>query len=154
MSSTVSATTTSGIPAQPTTGQLQQRLVPALIGPEGSTQTVWIECPQWCLTDHREYALGDVVHYGDCGSVVEVPSLTLPDTESHCELMSAISCDPTATDERLRSAHVVVVVGETPLDAYATPEQAEQLAGQLDVFAQQLRRQARTVRAHNSEARS
>jgi hypothetical protein len=42
------------------------RLVPVPVGREGNVQTAWVECPDWCVTDHSERVefIEDVNHSG------------------------------------------------------------------------------------------
>ncbi|MFE0273777.1 DUF6907 domain-containing protein [Streptomyces sp. NPDC058992] len=144
-----------GIPAQPApeqaadaSGRPGTRLVPAKIGRPGRIQTVYIECPEWCETDHseREGSLDDVMHYGSADSVL-VSTLT-DDVTAHGELHATIAIDPAASDHRLRTAHIVVADGQ-PTDAYLSPEMGEELADDLIAFAAQLRHKARLVRLFN-----
>lgn len=126
------------------------RLVPAKIGRTGHVQTIYIECPDWCIVDHssREGCLDDVMHYSD-GDVVQV--LTLTDDESgHSEMYATISADPSASDVRLRAAHIVINDGASATDAYLTPDMGEELADELIAFAAQIRHKARTVRLYNA----
>jgi hypothetical protein len=151
MSSTVSATTAlNSIPAQPNpAANPQQRLVPATVG----NQTVYLPCFGWCAVDHADEPvnhLKDILHFsGD--EPVRVLTLLNNDT-AHSELSSAVSCDPSASDPRLRAAHLAVAVGATSEDAYLTPDMACALADDLDMFAQQLRTQAAVARLHNAAA--
>lgn len=48
------------------TVQTSHRLVPATVGREGRPQTVWVECPAWCVTDHtaRVTFAEDINHSG------------------------------------------------------------------------------------------
>jgi hypothetical protein len=61
------------IPNQPTTAAAVRpavkpgyRLVPVPVGREGATQTAYVPCPSWCVTDHsrRVTFLEDVSHNG------------------------------------------------------------------------------------------
>ncbi|APE23012.1 MULTISPECIES: DUF6907 domain-containing protein [Streptomyces] len=134
-----------GIPAQPAP---QPRLVPTLVGAKGRAQRVYIECPEWCTVDHskRIAHLDDVTHYSD-GDVLQVSTFTDEDT-SLWDLTLNISADPSATDLRLREAHLVVDVGggET---AHLNPSMADELADDLIAFASQLRHKARQVALFN-----
>jgi hypothetical protein len=130
----------------------QARLVPARVGRTGHVQTVYIECPTWCVVDHmdRQTCLEDVMHYSDA-DVLQVSTLTDDDT-SHSEMYANISSDPTATDPRLRAAHLVINDG-APDDAYLTPDMADELADEMIAFAAQLRHKARQVRLYNKAGR-
>lgn len=144
-----------GIPVQPSAGQAadsasssRPRLVPARVGPVDRVQTIWIECPDWCDVDHtdRQGCLEDITHYSGC-DVVQVSTMT-DDIYSHSELYANISSDPTASDQRLRAAHILINDGG-PNDAHLTPEMAEELADDLIAFAAQIRHKARQVRQFN-----
>lgn len=150
-----------GIPKQPTAKAVadsikasseQVRLVPATIGRFDRVQTVWIECPTWCVVDHsgREGCLEDVMHYSDAG-VVQVLTMT-DDVTSHSEMYVNVSLDPSASDSRLRAAHLVVNDGGRD-DAYLTPDMADELADDLVAFAAQIRGKARLVRLYNKAGR-
>lgn len=67
------------IPSQPTNGNRYGllatqvpaprpgfRFVPVPVGLPGRVQTVWVECPDWCVTDHTQRAshIEDVSHNG------------------------------------------------------------------------------------------
>ncbi|MBD9725119.1 hypothetical protein PV755_15365 [Streptomyces caniscabiei] len=43
------------------------RLVPATVGLPGSVQTIWIECADWCVTDHTQSVgfVEDINHEGE-----------------------------------------------------------------------------------------
>lgn len=137
-----------GIPAQPAADAKPSRLVPAKVGRPGHVQTIHIECADWCVIDHSERVghLDDVMHYSDC-DVVTVSTLT-DDGTAHSELMLNVSSDPSASDPRLRAAHLVINDGAST-DAYLTPGMADELADELIAFAAQLRSQAQTVRLYN-----
>lgn len=130
----------------------QTRLVAATIGRFDRVQTVWIECPTWCVVDHsgREGCLEDVMHYSDAG-IVQVSTMT-DDVTAHSEMYVNVSVDPTAADPRLRAAHLVVNDGARD-DAYLTPDMADELADDLIAFAAQIRAKARLVRLHNKADR-
>lgn len=69
----LSAAATPTIPAVPSS----VRLVPALVGLPGRVQTVWIECPNWCVVDHAADRVGfveDINHRGARESVRLSPS--------------------------------------------------------------------------------
>jgi len=147
-----------GIPKQPTAEAVadaivQPRLVPAKVGRTGHVQTIHIECPaDWCVVDHmdRQTCLEDVMHYSDA-DIVQVPTLTDDDT-AHSEMYANISSDPSASDPRLRAAHLVVNDGGRD-DAYLTPDLADELADDLIAFAAQIRHKARQVRLYNKAGR-
>ncbi|MFJ6846426.1 DUF6907 domain-containing protein [Streptomyces griseoluteus] len=74
-----------GIPQQPTQAAPHQlpavkpgyRMVPALVGKEGQEVTAWVECPDWCVTDHvadRATFLEDLNHSGERRGMSFTPS--------------------------------------------------------------------------------
>lgn len=146
-------TTLPAIPLQPTAVsslRVGYRLVPASIGRPGNVQTVYIQCPTWCHVDHaevREVAVEDITHYGP-GAFVQVPDMNDDDTAAF-EWYVNVTSDPSASDPRLREAHLAVSDGASALDANLTDEQAEQLAGELERFAAEVRRALQVVRAAN-----
>ncbi|MET9083720.1 hypothetical protein ABZX77_17805 [Streptomyces sp. NPDC004237] len=125
------------------------RLVPALIGFHGQVpQTVWIECPTWCIETHHasaQLAVEDIIHAGDAEHLgihtMEKPGMVF-------ELYAQLKSDPAAADPRMRQASVVVDDGGGE-DAFLTPDMADALADDLIGFASQLRHLARTARLHN-----
>lgn len=126
------------------------RLVLAKVGPAGLAQA-YIPCPEWCVVDHLDpmTCFDDIVHYSDAESVTV---LTLTDEgTAHSELMLNISSDPTARDPRMRAAHIVINDAAS-VDAYLTPDMAEELADDLITFAVQIRTAARTARQANQTA--
>lgn len=129
------------------------RLVPALVGPADLAQAIFIPCPEWCVVDHLDpmSCFDDIVHYSDADSVTV---LTLTDNDTaHSELSLNISSDPTARDPRLRAAHIVVNDAAS-VDAYLTPDMAEELADDLITFAVKMRTAARTAREHNTASQA
>ena len=144
------------VPSQPTADDRSSvpgivapvRLVPAVVGKKGRAQRIYIECPDWCTTDHSSgnVDLEDITHYSG-GDVVEVETFAYGDT-SHSELSCMISADPSSDDLRIREAHLLVDTG-TSEDARLTPEMAESLADDLIAFASQLRHKARQVALFN-----
>lgn len=124
------------------------RLVPAKVGQPGRVQVVHVPCPEWCVVDHltRVTCLEDVVHFSDVDGVTVV-TLTDDDT-AHSAMTATIGSDPTASDPRLRAAHVLTNSGQAE-DACLTPDMADELADELIAFAAQLRGKARTARLFN-----
>ncbi|MFE3659084.1 DUF6907 domain-containing protein [Streptomyces sp. NPDC059165] len=144
-----------GVPAQPSPVEPpaavppRSRLVPAKVGPAGRAQVVHVDCPDWCVIDHMERvgSLDDLMHWSDF-DIVQILTLTDDDT-AHSELMVNVSQDPTASDPRLRTAHMTLNNSGNAMDAYLTPDMAEELADDLIAFAAQLRHKARQVRLYN-----
>jgi hypothetical protein len=134
-----------GIPAQPVA---PVRLVPAVVGKAGTQQRIFVECPDFCGVDHTKgyVELEDITHYS--ASDVAQVSTFFDETTSHTDLTATIASDPTASDPRLREAHLLVDTG-TFDEARLTPAMAEELADDLIAFASQLRHKARQVAAFN-----
>lgn len=126
------------------------RLVPASIGRQGRSQTIYIECPTWCVVDHyeiREVAIEDITHYGP-GSFIQVPSLLDDSTAVH-EWYVNITSDPASGDSRVRAAHLVVS-DASPDDAHLTDVQGEELADELERMAAEIRQALMLCRAANA----
>jgi hypothetical protein len=137
-------------PATPVTRPPGHRLVPAAIGRPGRVQTAWIPCPSWCVVDHaenREVALEDVTHYGP-GSFVQVPSMLDDSTAVH-EIYVNITSDPVHEDPRMQAAHLVVS-NCSPDDAHLTEAQGEELAGELERMAGEIRQALAVCRGSNA----
>ncbi|MEE1818477.1 hypothetical protein PUR59_26090 [Streptomyces sp. SP18ES09] len=134
-----------GIPAQPAP---QPRLVPAVVGPKGRAQRIYIECPEWCTVDHgkRTAHLDDITHYSD-GDYLQISTFTDEDT-SLWDLTLNVTADPVADDPRMREAHIGLDVGGGEV-ARLDPSMAEELADDLIAFASQLRHKARQVALFN-----
>ncbi|MEU6768633.1 hypothetical protein ABZ916_39750 [Streptomyces sp. NPDC046853] len=133
----------------PTATTPGHRLVPARI----ARQTVYVECPAWCIVDHvaePESAVEDITHASDTSSIVTTSMVSRGVVS---ELYAAIKSDPASTDPRLRAAHVVVDegIGE---DAHMSPELAEAFADELIGFASEVRRLARIASLANGVADS
>ena len=125
------------------------RLVPALIGLPGRAQRVWIACESWCVVNHsevREVAVEDVTHYGP-GSFFTVPTMEDDSTAAH-EMYVNIMSDPASVDPRMRAAHLVVANG-SPKDAHLTEAQGEELAGELERVAAEIRQALAVCRRAN-----
>jgi hypothetical protein len=63
-------------------------------------------------------------------------------------MAASVASDPMSSDEQLRKAHVIMG-DEGCVDAYLTPEMADETADDLDKMAAKLRELARTARLHN-----
>jgi hypothetical protein len=129
-------------------------LVPASIGRPGRVQTVHVPCPSWCHVDHvenREVAVEDITHYGPGGGV-QVPDMS-DDSTAVLEWYVNIIADPAASDPRLRAAHLVVADGASANDAHLSEEQAEELAGDLERLAADIRRALAVCRATDVSVR-
>jgi Domain of unknown function (DUF6907) len=128
-------------------------LAPIALGAPGPQQRiVFVPCPDWCVTNHVSewvHFLDDVDHTGD-ESVVHVPSF-FNDGKATYTLTAAVGCDPMSSDPQLREAHVIVGNGGS-VDAYLTPDMADDVAGSLDRLAAKIRENARTARLHNQAA--
>jgi hypothetical protein len=128
------------------------RLAPAAVGRDGRTQIVGIFCPAWCTESHVDEPVGnveDVMHRGD-QSELTVESFAFAPIPH--QLYAYLAADPVASNELLRSTHVVVDNADGSQSAFLTPEMAETVADNAVKFASQLRTLARTARLHNQHA--
>jgi hypothetical protein len=120
--------------------------------PGPKQQIVFVPCPDWCTTNHLAewvHFLEDLDHTGE-ELAVHVPSFFNGDKPVYT-LSTSIGCDPMSKDEQMRAAHVIV--GDAgSVDAYLTPEMADETAGGLERLAAKLRENARTARLHNQHA--
>lgn len=125
-------------------------LAPVGIGAPGSKQQiVFVPCPDWCTTNHVSewvHFLEDLDHTGE-EFAVHVPSFFNGDKPVY-SLSSSIGCDPMSKDPQMRAAHVIVG-DEGSVDAYLTPDMADEVADDLVKLAAKLRENARTARLHN-----
>lgn len=128
-------------------------LAPVGIGAPGpKQQIVFVPCPDWCTTNHLAewvHFLEDLHHTGE-ELAVHVPSFFNGDKPVYT-LSTSIGCDPMSKDEQMRAAHVIV--GDAgSVDAYLTPDMADEAAAGLERLAAKLRENARTARLHNQHA--
>lgn len=128
-------------------------LAPVALGAPGpKQQIVFVSDPDWCTTNHVSewvHFLEDVNHTGDAFAV-EVGSFFNGDKPVYT-LNTAIGSDPMSPDPKMRGAHVVV--GDAgSVDAYLTPDMAEQVAANLERLAAEIRDNARTARLYNETA--
>lgn len=128
-------------------------LAPLTIGTPGAAQRiVYVECPDWCVTDHMAESVDfvqDVTHTG--ADFTALVYSFISDGLPICTLSAALGVDPMSTDPALRDAHIIVS-DEGSVDAYLTPEMADQAADDLAQLAAKLRETARTARLHNQHA--
>lgn len=144
MATTVQPAVLAGVAPIPT-----PRLVAALIGRPSRMQTIFIECPEWCVERHDEepeVAVEDVSHGGEFLGI-QVSSMLDPNT-AHSELYARVNSDPANEDPRMRAAHVLYG-NAAGADAYLTPDMTDELAGELIAFAAQLRAASHTARVAN-----
>ncbi|MFH8613060.1 DUF6907 domain-containing protein [Streptomyces sp. NPDC018029] len=78
---------------------------------------------------------------------MQVPTLLSEDT-AHSELYCRVTSDPASPDPSMRAAHVLYGNG-TGVDAYLTPDMADELADDLVAFAAEARGTARVAQAAN-----
>ncbi|MER8220919.1 hypothetical protein ABTZ58_10065 [Streptomyces sp. NPDC094143] len=128
-------------------------LAPVGIGAPGPEQKiVFVSEPDWCTTNHLTewvHFLEDLDHTGE-ELAVHVPSFFNGDKPVYT-LSTSIGCDPMSKDEQMRAAHVIV--GDAgSVDAYLTPDMADETAAGLERLAAKLRENARTARLHNQHA--
>jgi len=128
-------------------------LAPVALGaPDAGQQIVFVPCPDWCTTNHVSawvHFLEDLDHTGD-GFAVEIGSFFNADKPVY-SLNTALGCDPMSSDPQMRAAHIVVG-DEGSVDAYLTPDMADETAAGLEKLAAKLRENARTARLHNAAA--
>lgn len=124
--------------------------MPATIGHLGlAPQVVWIECPDWCVTDHVvdvQLAVEDIIHTSRAESLAIA---TLESPSPAFDLHVQIKLDPATTDWHTRQAHIVVDEGGEL--AFLTPDMADALADRMVAFAAQVRQLSRTARAHHQQ---
>jgi hypothetical protein len=128
-------------------------LAPVAIGAPGpKQQIVFVPCPDWCATNHISewvHFLPDLDHTGE-EHTAHIPSF-FNDTKPAYSLTSAVGCDPMSSDPKMRAAHVIV--GDAgSVDAYLTPDMADQVASDLEQLATKIREHSRTARLHNQAA--
>lgn len=127
------------------------RLVPAALGaPSQGQRIVHIYCPVWCTQDHVsgfQHYIEDFSHSGDDYTVL-VPSF-LNDGVAVYEWSARVNQDLEDSDPRMRAAHVRLE-DSTSIDAYLTPDMADETADDLIRLALKLREAARTARLHNA----
>ncbi|MER7927066.1 hypothetical protein ABTY96_28570 [Streptomyces sp. NPDC096057] len=145
----------SAVTQNATTPQVRpgHRLVPALIRwhREVTAQTVWIECPTWCSEPHHavaQLAVEDIVH---SSHAVYFGVDSIETTGMVFGLHAQIKADPQDSKPQFRQAHIVIDDGQGE-DAFLTVDRADALADRLVAFAAQVRRLARTARAHQQQA--
>lgn len=113
-------------------GTPHSRIVPALV----SGTRIFIECFAWCTVDHvttPEGFIEDIWHGGDYADL-NVPCIgKSPDLLAFARL----GVDPTSSDLAKRQAFVSVDDGGEGYEM--TPVQAVEFAGNLEVFAAQIR---------------
>lgn len=147
MSTTVQPSTVAVFPAS----RPGYRLAPAALGaPSQGQRIIHIDCPNWCTQDHVagfQYYIEDFSHSGDDYTVL-VPSF-LNEGVAVYEWSARVNLDLEDSDPRMRSAHVRLE-DSTSIDAYLTPEMADEAADDLIRLALKLRSAARTARLHNA----
>jgi hypothetical protein len=128
-------------------------LAPVAIGAPGPEQKiVFVPCPDWCTTNHVSewvHFLEDLDHSGE-EFAAHVPSFFNGDKPVYT-LTASIGCDSMSKDPQMRAAHVIVG-DQGSVDAYLTPDMADETAAGLERLAAKLRENARTARLHNQHA--
>jgi hypothetical protein len=123
-------------------------LAPVALGPD--QKIVFVPCPDWCTTNHVSESvryLEDIAHAGDVFAV-EVGSFFNGEKPVYT-LNATIGSDPMSSDPQMRAAHVIVG-DEGSVDAYLTPDMADETADDLEKLVAKLRENARTARLHNA----
>jgi hypothetical protein len=121
------------------------RLVPALIGREGSAQHVWLPCPAWCDQDHaneRQGAIEDVWHSGP------YVDLNMPHRDGS-ELLAyfRLGLDPYSSDPAKRMPFVFAEDGFTANGRYMDSEHIEAMCDAAEAAIAKLRAMARQIAA-------
>ena len=119
------------------------RLVPALIGREGSAQYAWLPCPEWCNQDHandRQVAVEDVWHSGD------FVDLNMPHRDGS-ELIAyfRLGLDPFSSDPAKRRPFVYGEDGFTADGRYMDAAHVEAMCDKAEAAIAQLRAMAQAV---------
>ena len=126
-------------------------LAPVALGAPGPEQKiVFVPCPDWCATNHVSewvHFLEDLDHTGE-EFAVHVRSF-FDDSKPAYTMTATIGSDPMSSDPQMRAAHVIVG-DEGSVDAYLTPDMADEAADDLVKLAAKLREAARTARLHNA----
>ncbi|MFI6560368.1 DUF6907 domain-containing protein [Streptomyces sp. NPDC050534] len=128
-------------------------LAPVAIGAPGPEQKiVFVECADWCQTNHVAgwvHFIEDVDHTGE-EFAVHVPSF-LNEGKPAYTLSVTVGSDSMSTDPQMREAHVII--GDAgSVDAYLTPDMASVVADDLRKLAAKVDEAARTARLHNQHA--
>lgn len=115
------------------------RLVPATVGREDRPQTVWVECPAWCVTDHTERSTfaEDISHSG------QPAALTL--TSNHparVPLEVSLTWWPALGEDNGQPKLAVDL--DTEIEVYGRTA-ALAMADQIVAFAADVRRLAQTL---------
>lgn len=125
-------------------------LAPVAIGAPGPDQKiVFLPCADFCVTNHVSewvHFLEDVDHTGE-EFVVHVGSFCNPSRPAY-SMTAAVASDPMSSDPELRAAHVIVG-DDGSVDAYLTPDMADETANDLLKLAAKIQEFARTARQYN-----
>ncbi|MGW2082117.1 DUF6907 domain-containing protein [Streptomyces sp. NPDC001939] len=141
--------TTTVQPAIKADSPITPRLVAALIGRRGGSQTVFVQCPSYCTEPHgteAELAVEDISHASAMFGI-QVPAMLAPNSVA-LELVARVYADPAHEDERMRDAHIMVGDG-TREDAHLTPAMADELGSELRAFTARLSSAIQTARRAN-----
>lgn len=119
------------------------RLVPALIGREGSAQHAWVPCPAWCDQDHaneRQAAIEDVWHSGP------YVDLNMPHRDGS-ELLAyfRLGLDPYSSDPAKRRPFIFGEDGFTANGRYMDAEHIDAMCDKAEEAIKRLRAMARAV---------
>lgn len=130
-------------PATPVTLPAGFRLVPALIGREGSAQYVWLPCPEWCDQDHandRQVAVEDIWHSGP------FVDLEMPHRDGS-ELLAyfRLGLDPYSSDPAKRRPFIFAEDGFTADGRYMDAEHIEEMCSKAESAIAALRAMARAL---------
>lgn len=128
-------------------------LAPVALGAPGPEQKiVFVPCADWCRTNHVSawvHFIEDIDHTGD-EFAVHIRSFLNPGKPAYT-MTAAIGADPMSSDPQMRAAHVIVG-DEGSVDAYLTPDMADEAADSLEQLVAQMRQNAQTARLYNAAA--
>ncbi|MEV4043120.1 hypothetical protein [Streptomyces sp. NPDC049744] len=119
-------------------GKPGHRLVPALVGRSGNVQTVWIDCPNWCVLDHttdRSVFIEDINHEG------ERRAMSFPSAHGETVLVEVYVSQWPGSEE---TQPYLAVDVDREVDSYGRTA-AMALADQMVAFAADVRRLAQTL---------
>jgi hypothetical protein len=120
-----------------------------LIGTRKSAQVAFIQDPVWCVEDHMDAPVmfEDITH---TSASEDVGISSLLKRDGSLLMYAMLQADPSASDQRLRRAHIAVEHEGVP--DYHTPEMAREFARDLREFAERIEALADAAEAHNAAA--
>lgn len=128
-------------PASQPAALSDRQIVPALV----DGQTVYLECPTWCMIDHvhdSQKFLEDIWHSGTFADLEAPRRNGSPSVIAYARL----GLDPFSRDEEMRRPFIFVEDGGSSEGSYMEAEHAEQFADNLEAFAAKIRAMAAAMR--------